>query len=42
MGEKKKKKKKKNGVKAHPKMVEFELLDLDQVWSMGPNTRFVV
>ena len=29
-------------VKAHPRMVEFELLDLDQVWAMGPNTRFVV
>ncbi len=29
-------------VKAIPKMVEFELLDLDQVWAMGPNTRFVV
>jgi hypothetical protein len=28
-------------VKAHHKMVEFELIDLDQVWAMGPNTRFV-
>jgi len=26
----------------HPKYVEFKLSDLDQVWAMGPNTRFVV
>ena len=26
----------------HPKYVEFQLSDLDQVWAMGPNTRFVV
>jgi len=29
-------------VEGHPEVVEFEFLDLDQVWAMGPNTRFVV
>jgi len=29
-------------VESHPKVVEFELLDLDQVWAMGPSTQFVV
>jgi hypothetical protein len=29
-------------VPGHPKVVEFQFLDLDQVWAMGPNTRFVV
>jgi hypothetical protein len=29
-------------VKGHPEVVEFEFLDLDQVWAMGPITHFVV
>jgi hypothetical protein len=29
-------------VESHPEVVEFELLDLNQVWAMGPSTRFVV
>ncbi len=29
-------------VEGHPEVVEFEFLDLDLVWAMGPNTRFVV
>ena len=29
-------------IESHPEMVEFELLDLDHVWAMGPSTRFVV
>ncbi len=29
-------------VPGHPKVVEFQFLDVDQVWAMGPNTRFVV
>ncbi len=29
-------------VEGHPEVVEFEFLDLDQVWPMGPNTHFVV
>jgi hypothetical protein len=29
-------------VEGHPKVVEFELLDLDHVWAMGPSTCFVV
>ncbi len=29
-------------VEGHPEVVEFEFLDLDQVWALGPNTRFVV
>jgi FkbM family methyltransferase len=28
--------------KYKPKVIEFELLDLDHYWAMGPNTRFVV
>ncbi len=29
-------------IESHPELVEFEFLDLDQVWAMGPNTCFVV
>jgi hypothetical protein len=29
-------------IESHPEMVEFELLDLDHLWAMGPSTRFVV
>ncbi len=29
-------------VEGHHEVVEFEFLDLDQVWAMGPNTQFVV
>ena len=29
-------------VSGQPKNVEFHLVDQDQVWAMGPNTRFVV
>ena len=29
-------------VEGHPKLIEFELVDLHQVWAMGPSTHFVV
>jgi hypothetical protein len=29
-------------IEGHPEVVDFELLDLDHVWAMGPSTRFVV
>lgn len=29
-------------VEGHPNLIEFELLDLHQVWAMGPSTHFVV
>jgi hypothetical protein len=29
-------------VESHPEVVEFELLDLNQDWAMGPSTQFVV
>ena len=29
-------------VGGHPKLIEFELVDLHQVWTMGPSTHFVV